>query len=139
MRKCVMIFHDERLFRTALWAFFDQRNYEVLAFPEPGLCPLHAHQQCPCPDGTSCSDLVISDVNMFGKNGIDYIEELMKKGCRQRHFALMSGGFTDADRERAAKLGCALFDKPLDMNALTTWVESVEKAVSPERRLFDWA
>jgi DNA-binding response OmpR family regulator len=139
MRKRAVIFDDEPLFRRALWIFFDQRNYEVLTFPEPGVCPLHVHQQCPCPEGTLCSDLVISDVNMFGKNGIDYIEELMKKGCRQQHLALMSGGFSDVDRERAAKLGCALFDKPLDMDALMAWVESVEKAISPERKLFDWA
>jgi DNA-binding response OmpR family regulator len=135
----VVIFDDEPLIRRALWTFFDQRNYEVLPFPEPGACPLSRHQQCPCPEGTSCSDLVISDVNMFGKNGIDYLETLMKKGCRQRHFALMSGGFSDVDRQRAAKLGCALFDKPLDMVALTAWVESVEKAISPERKLFNWA
>ena len=93
MRRRVVIFDDEPLIRRALWTFFDQRNYEVLSFPEPGVCPLSRHQQCPCPEGTFCSDLVISDVNMFGKNGIDYLEELMQKGCRQRHFALMSGGF----------------------------------------------
>lgn len=139
MRKRAVIFDDERLFRVFLWDFFDRRNYEVLTFPEPGVCPLHVHPQCPCPDGTVCSDVVISDVNMFGKNGIDYIEELMRKGCKQQHFALMSGCFSDADRERAARLGCGLFDKPLEIDALTTWVESVEKMISPERRLFDWS
>jgi len=139
VRRRVVIFDDEPLIRRALWIFFDQRNYEVLTFPEPSVCPLHVHQQCPCPEGTLCSDLVLSDVNMFGKNGIDYIEELMNKGCRQRHFALMSGGFSEVDQERAAKLGCALFGKPLHMGALTAWVESVEKAISPERKLFDWA
>ena len=138
MKKRVVIFDDERLFRMALWDFFDRRNYEVLAFPEPGVSPLHVRELCPCPDGTLCSDLVISDVNMFGRNGIDYIERLLNKGCKQQHVALMSGGFTDSDRERAARLGCALFDKPLDTEALTNWVESVESAISPERRLFDW-
>jgi len=28
-----MIFDDERLFRAALWAFFDRRNYAVLTVP----------------------------------------------------------------------------------------------------------
>ena len=139
MRKRVLIFDDERLFRVVLWDFFDRRNYEVLTFPEPGSCPLHVHPQCPCPDGMVCSDIVISDVNMFDKNGIDYIEELLKKGCKQKHFALMSGGFSDADRERGTRLGCGLFDKPLEMDALTKWVESVEKMISSERSLFDWA
>lgn len=73
------------------------------------------------------------------KNGIDYIEELLKKGCKQKHFALMSGGFSDADRERGTRLGCGLFEKLLEMDALAKWVESVEKIISAERRLFDWA
>ena len=48
---------------------------------------------------------------MSGKNGIDYIEQLLKKGCKQRHFALISGAFSDADIVRAAQMGCALFGK----------------------------
>ena len=68
-------------------------NYEVITFPEPGVCPLHVSLRCPCADGTSCSDLIVSDVNMLGQNGIDFVEQLINKGCRQRHFALMSGAF----------------------------------------------
>ncbi len=75
---------------------------------------------------------------MLGMNGIDFVEQLITKGCRQRHFALMSGAFSEADRARGAKLGCALFDKPLDMQAVTAWVEEVEKSTAPDRILFDW-
>jgi DNA-binding response OmpR family regulator len=82
--------------------------------------------------------MIVSDVNMLGNNGIDFIEKLIEKGCKQGHFALMSGAFTDNDRARAAHLGCAVFEKPVDMEALTAWVESVEKSIPPERVLFDW-
>lgn len=133
-----MIFDDEDLFRHVLWMFFDQRNYEVITFPYPNLCPLHVGLECPCPLGTSCSDIIISDVNMLGMNGIDFIEKLIEKGCKQKHFALMSGAFTDADRERASRLGCVVFEKPINMEALTAWVEAVEKSISIERVLFDW-
>jgi len=102
-----VIFDDEGLFRRVLWIFFDERGYEVFTFPYPDLCPLHLALECPCPLGTSCSDIIISDVNMLGNNGIDFIEKLIKKGCKQRHFALMSGDFTNGDRDRAARLGCA--------------------------------
>jgi DNA-binding NarL/FixJ family response regulator len=89
MRRRAVIFDDNKFLRFYLWQFFDLRGYEVFTFPEPDLCPLHVVRECPCPKGTCCADLIISDVSMMGKNGIDYIEELVKKGCKQQHFALM--------------------------------------------------
>jgi len=139
VRKRAVIFDDEDAIRSLLWRFFDNREYEVFTFPYPDLCPLHVRSECPCPVGTSCSDIIISDVNMHGRNGIDFVEELMTKGCKHRHFALMSGAFTDADRARATHLGCTLFTKPLDMDALRVWVEVVEKSLRSERMLFNWA
>jgi CheY-like chemotaxis protein len=103
------------------------------------MCPLHAVQKCPCPADTSCADLIISDVKMMGANGLDFIEQLIQKGCRQRHFALMSGNFSATDLARASGLGCALFEKPLDMAKVTMWVEEVERSIPSERILFDWA
>ena len=75
---------------------------------------------------------------MMGTNGIDYIETLISKGCKQRHFALISGSFSETDLTRALKLGCALFTKPLDMEAIQKWVEFVELGIAPERILYDW-
>lgn len=138
MRRRAVIFDDNDLIRRNLWYFFDQRGYEVYTFRGPGICPLHVVRECPCPGDTSCADLIISDVNMLGMNGIDYIEKLIQKGCKLRNLALMSGDFTPADVARAANLGCVLFSKPLDMHAITAWVEVVEQAVLPGRILHDW-
>jgi DNA-binding NarL/FixJ family response regulator len=115
-----------------------QRGYEVLTFPEPGLCPLHAVRECPCPAEESCADLIISDVDMLNVNGIDYIERLVVKGCKQRHFALMSGQFSDNDLARASKLGCVAFTKPLEMDVIAAWVEMVERSIPPGRVLYHW-
>lgn len=138
MRRRAVIFDDEEIIRFALWRFFDKRQYEVFTFPYPDLCPLHIANECPCPFDTSCSDLIISDINMLGRNGIALVEGLMHKGCRQNHFALISSSFTDADRARAVELGCVTFDKPLDMETLKAWVEEVEGAIPQNRVLFDW-
>jgi hypothetical protein len=75
---------------------------------------------------------------MLGKNGIDFLEGLIQKGCKQRHFALMSGSFSDADLARASQLGCVPFSKPLDMALLIVWIEEAERSIPLERRLFDW-
>lgn len=139
MTKRAVIFDDEELYRSVLWHFFDKRGYEVLTFPYPDMCPLHISSECPCPLETSCADIILSDVNMLGRNGVDFIEQLINKGCRHKNFALISGAFTDQDRARASRLGCAVFEKPLDMQALIAWVEDIEKLLPPERTLFDWA
>lgn len=138
MRRRAVIFDDNDLIRHALWSFFDQRGYEVLTFPEPGLCPLHIVRECPCLGETSCADLIISDVDMLNVNGIDYIEQLIAKGCKQKHFALMSGSFSDDDLARASKIGCVLFTKPLEMDAIAAWVKKVEESIPSGRILYDW-
>ena len=139
MRRRAVIFDDEALIRFTLWHLLDGRGYEVFTFPDPGLCLLHVVQQCPCPADTSCADLIISDVNMIAANGIDFIEQLMQKGCRQRRFALMSAGFSEVDLSRASKLGCKLFAKPLDLPQFLDWVEEMERSIPSERQLYDWA
>ncbi len=138
MRRRAVIFEDEALIRFALWKLFDDRGYEVFTFPEPGACPLHVVRECPCPADTSCSDLIISDVNMYGTNGIDFLETLIQKGCKQRQIALMSGNFSEVDLSRATVLGCTIFSKPLAMTAMTAWVEEIERSIPPERKLFNW-
>jgi len=137
-RRRVVIFDDDELMRSLLWRFFDKRNYEIFTFPYPELCPLHAVSECPCPLGTTCADIIIRNVNMLGQNGLDFVEKLLANGCRQGHFALMSGAFSNADIERASHLGCAVFEKPLVMEALTAWVESTEQSIPAGRVLFDW-
>jgi len=138
VRRRAVIFDDNDLIRFTLWHLFDQRGYEVFTCPEPGLCPLHVVQECPCPGDSSCADLIISDVNMFGESGIDFIEKLVEKGCKQRRFALMSGTFSAADLVRGERLGCKLFTKPLKMAEVAAWVEEVERIIPANRILYDW-
>lgn len=138
MRHRAVIFDDDPLIRFTLWDLFDGRGYEVFTFPEPGLCPLHVVLKCPCPSDTSCADLILSDVNMHGSNGIDFIQQLIQKGCRQRHFALMSGNFSEDDVARGSVLGCELFTKPLDMHQVVEWIDKVERSIPSERVLYDW-
>jgi len=139
VRRRAVILDDNDLIRFTLWHQFDQRGYEVFTFPEPGLCPLHVAQECPCPGDSSCSDLVMSDVNMCGTDGIEFLERLLAKGCKHSRFALMSGRFSAADLARAKLLGCKLFTKPLKMADVVAWVEEVEGTIPEERILYDWA
>lgn len=139
MRRAV-VFEDNDLTRFTLRVFFNRRGYEVFAFPGSGVCPLYSMRKCPCPGDTCCADLIISDVNMLDGNGINLLERLIQKGCKQRHFALMSGNLSDADIARVSKVvDCAFFTKPLDMTKVTAWVEALEGSIPLKRTLFNWA
>ena len=138
MRIRAVIFDDDATIRLGLWALCDRRGYEVFAFPDPGLCPLHVMDRCPCPPGTVCTDIFISDLNMPMVSGLDFIQELLTKKCAAPHFILISGGWSDADEARAIRLGCRLFAKPVDVAQIIAWLEKIEPMVSPERKLLDW-
>ena len=75
---------------------------------------------------------------MLDGSGLEFLEHLVQKGCRQPQLALMSGDYSDEDLARAFRLGCALFSKPLDMAQFARWVEEAERLIPSKRTLYDW-
>ena len=133
-----LVFDDNSLVRFSLTMFFGGRGYEVFTFSRPEMCRLDLGRKCSCPAETSCTDLIISDLNMPEVNGIDFIERLIGKGCKQRHFGLMSDDFSSTDLVRAAHLPCTLFRKPLDLQKVKEWADEVERSIPLQRILLDW-
>jgi DNA-binding NtrC family response regulator len=138
VNKRVLIFDDHKAIRQVLWIYFDNRGYEVFTFQNPAICPLSEANPCPCPKKQSCSDIILSDIDMPLKNGLDFIEEMINKGCRCKHIALMSGGLTDEQYSKAKSLGATIFRKPFQHEELTKWVDHIEKNLDRERKLADW-
>ncbi|OGP64222.1 MAG: hypothetical protein A2169_11740 [Deltaproteobacteria bacterium RBG_13_47_9] len=134
----VLMFDDDDSIRQVLWHYFDSRGYEVFTFPHPATCPLDRVPFCQCPLGESCSDIILSDLNMPFKKGLDFIEEQLSKGCRCKHMALMSGDLTQEDIERASALKIKLFLKPFTIKEVGEWVSEVEKTINPARTLSSW-
>jgi DNA-binding response OmpR family regulator len=138
MRLRAIVFDDEPLMRQLLWAVFDQRGYEVFSFPDPGVCPLHVAERCPCPGGTVCADVIISDLQMPDVNGLDSLESLIGKGCQRPHFAMTSGQWTETTASRARQIGCRLFAKPFHINDIIQWLGEVEPLIVQDRQLINW-
>jgi DNA-binding NtrC family response regulator len=135
----VLIFEDDESIRTILWYYFDDRGYEVFTFPNPGNCPVYGESPCQCPLEESCSDIIISDLNMRVKRGLDFLEEQLSKGCRCKNMALMSGDdLSPEDIERASSLKIKLFQKPFTNKEIAEWVSEIEKKIDPARRLANW-
>jgi DNA-binding response OmpR family regulator len=133
-----LIFDDHEETRQMLWSFFDERGYEVFTFPHPAICPLNQKEVCPCPIKQSCADVILSDLNMPIKTGLLFFEEQIKKGCRCKHFALMSGAFSEDDISKGKSLGIKILKKPLEITELMDWLDQIEKHIDPKRKLSRW-
>lgn len=137
MRPRALVFDDDSLIRHLLWRYLDRRGYEVFTFPDPGLCPLHAKDRCLCDQETTCTDIILSDLNMPNVKGLDFVEELFAKGCRCHNIALMSGAWSEHDVARANSLGCKLFSKPFTIAEIQKWLVQVEGRLTPDRKLLE--
>jgi DNA-binding NtrC family response regulator len=134
----VLIFDDQPEIRQILWSLFDSRGYEVFTFQNPALCPISKEKICPCKGETACSDIILSDVDMPIQNGMTFLEQQAKKGCRCNHKALMSGAFTDEIISKAKELGLKIFKKPFNITDIIDWLDEIERDIDPKRELSDW-
>ena len=137
-RKRALVFEDNAVIRTTLKQVLDHMGFEVLAFAEPGFCPLHDSTKCVCPPEHSCADIIISDIDMPNVSGIEFVADQVKKGCKVKHIALMSGGWSASYLHQANALGCKTFSKPFDLRELKKWLDECEKRIEPASRLYNW-
>lgn len=136
MRPRILIFEDNEFISFILKDILDDLGYEVHTYSNPGLCPLYLNYNCQ--SDYSCSDIIISDLNMPVENGLDFIKDLLNRGCKVKSRALMSADWTDGDIQYAEELGCKIFSKPFDMKELLDWLEHCRKKIDPKRVLSDW-
>jgi DNA-binding response OmpR family regulator len=70
--------------------------------------------------------------------GLDFVRSQREKGCKCSQIALMSADWSEEDRRAALEMGCRVFAKPFSLKDLSEWLDDVEAAVDPERKLNDW-
>jgi CheY-like chemotaxis protein len=134
----VLIFEDNEILRTTLKSILDGLDYEVHVFADPSMCPQFYASNHSCRLNDSCSDIIISDVNMPIENGLDFIENRLRKGCKVKFWALMSADWNESDLQYAKKLGCKVFRKPFDLVELLDWLNDCRRQIDHSRMLIDW-
>jgi len=134
----ILIFEDNDSLRSTLEHLLNELGYEVHTFPNPGMCPQFYSSSHSCLLDDSCSDIIISDVNMPVETGIEFIKGRYNNGCKIKFRALMSGDWNETDLKQAEKLGCKVFLKPFDLKELIGWLDSCRKQIDHKRVLSDW-
>ena len=133
-----IVLEDDQSIRRLVKHILESYGFETLAYEDPASCPLSLPHDCQCQDSTVCADILISDVEMPHMTGLEFIEGQIHKGCKFRNIAFMSGGWSEADLNKARSLGCKTFYKPFDISELTSWIEECEASVEKDRILSDW-
>ena len=138
MKPRVLIFEDNNLIRSTLDHIIKELGFEVFTFSDPGMCPLRASCDSICPLNHTCSDIIISDVNMPTETGLEFIKERLDHGCKIKFRAMMSADWSDTDVQRAKELGCRIFHKPFNLEELIQWLNDCRKRIESTRELSDW-
>ncbi|SHI78921.1 Response regulator receiver domain-containing protein [Malonomonas rubra DSM 5091] len=127
MKPRIFIFEDEYLIRFSLTAKLTKRGFDVRSFSDPTFCPAISKPDLTCPnsDRDTCCDFLLTDIKMPNLTGLEFIEKQQEKGCNVvfGNKAVMSAAWSDEDLIKAERLGCKIFHKPLDFEAVFGWLE----------------
>jgi len=133
LRPRILIFEDNKTLLSTLKHVFRKQGYEVFAFSNPKVCQAYDSVDLMCPADVACADIIISDVNMPTKNGLDLIKERQQKGCQIKYHALMSADWTDSNLKSAHELGCYVFHKPFDLKEMLAWLDDCRDELKRQR------
>ncbi|HMP90233.1 MAG TPA: response regulator [Kiritimatiellia bacterium] len=114
MNKHAMILDDEAGIRHVVGHILTEQGYRIRSFASPAHAEADFHP-----------DVIISDLHMPYRTGLDYIRELHETGKRARHVALMSGDWSHRELEAANALGCKVFFKPFPPGLLRAWLSTL--------------
>jgi CheY-like chemotaxis protein len=125
----VILCEDEITILDVLDSFFLKREYEVLRFANPTICPIYERHTDNCNMENPCADILITDNLMPRMTGIELVMKQSQRGCKLdiRNKAIISGNLDNESKKNIAKLGCVLFEKPFKLTELSAWVDECEK------------
>jgi DNA-binding response OmpR family regulator len=136
-RKRAIVFDDDEMVLDFLTDLLSIRNFDVLAFREPVVCPVYGEDNHSCDKPNLCADIMITDIRMPAMKGIDLIKKQIARGCKLdiRNKAVISGHFDDNDSKMVKELGCSFIEKPFRPSVLLAWVEACEARINLDQPL----
>ena len=127
-KRRAIIYDDDPDVADVLKEHFLLRGYEVWTFQKPVNCPAY-DESTACKERHPCADIILAELNMSGRSGIEMLRLQSKNGCRvpARSRALMSGELDDRGQKDVRSLGCRYFQKPFSFTEIARWLDEREK------------
>jgi len=121
-----IILEDDPVIRTLLDDVLTAGGYKVTSYSSPENSPLYADEFCPCSLVDSCPDLIVSDYDMLGVNGAQFVQHLKRKQCKCKNIAVISGSWAEQDLRQVLPAGVNVFSKPFTLKRLRAWLNVVQ-------------
>ncbi len=134
MKIRAIVLDDDDAIKALVSKILRARGYEVYASSEPFLSQVYMNSGCSCPDGYTCTDIIITDNNMPNMTGLEFVERQKRMGCKVQNTAVMSGRWTNEDMEHAKRLGCHVFNKPFKMDEIKKWLKEGEEKLGNKNK-----
>lgn len=123
-RKTALLIDDNEFYMDLLIEVLQEKDFEVLAFNDP-LEFLSQKEDCCSAQIKPCADVVITDNQMPGMSGLDFLKMISDRGCKlpNRCKAIFSGDLSEEDHAQAQALGCKVFKKPTPIHDFWNWLD----------------
>lgn len=129
----VAVIDDEPMIRSLFKAVLERQGHRVEIYENASSCPYAKDTACPCSKYPDCPDVIVSDINMPGMDGISFLINLHQRGCKCRGLALMTGhGISNPDLIKVTDFGTRVFIKPHAISEIIAWLREL-KARGPNR------
>lgn len=139
MQLRAIVIDDDEACRLLLVQMLKRRGYEVFSLPSPEACPVFKDSECTCPKDAACGDFLLTDNQMPGITGLEFVARQVQAGCKGdvSNKAVLSGTWSQEELWQAQQLGCKVFDKPYRTGEIEAWLDAREKLIPEDRRLLD--
>jgi response regulator RpfG family c-di-GMP phosphodiesterase len=133
----VNIFDDDVSNLKMLKYFMSQRDYEILTFDRPVVCPIDNDKLDNCNTLHPCADIILTDYEMPEMTGIEMLLNQVQRECKVdiRNKIVMSGNLDNKGQKMLEGLGCTFFSKPIKFNELSAYLDDCEKRIDLSKPL----
>ena len=138
MRKLrVNIFDDDVSNLKMLKFYLSQRDYEILTFDRPVVCPVDNANSGKCNSLKPCADIIMTDYQMPEMTGTEMLLNQVQRGCKVdiRNKIVMSAGLDNNGQKMLEVLGCTFFSKPIKLSELSAYLDDCAKFIDLSKPL----
>jgi DNA-binding response OmpR family regulator len=137
--RIIVLDMDENI-RDLVTMIVQNKGHEVIALPEPMVCPLYSDLDCCRSQDLACSDIMIISNRMAKMSGLKLIKKQLEGGCKgatQNKLVLSTSIRESREFSYAKELGCKVLMKPFKISEISAWIDECEKRIDPNRKLAD--